>query len=77
MKLKLRFQGDYANEFGKHPQGYSRIWKAYHIVNNEQVLPAEVWQEPDYTDGGIYFNLWKEGEYLGKFKTRQALYKAI
>ena len=77
MKLQYRFGGDYAMEFGKHPQGYNRKWKAYHIIKDNEILSGEVYQEPDYEDGHFYFNLWLSGNYQGKFKTRKLLYNHI
>jgi len=77
MKLQIRFQGNYENEFGKHPKGYSRKWKAYHILNQGVIIPGEVYQEPDYNDGGTYYKFWLYAEYKGIFKTRKELYKCI
>lgn len=77
MKLQFRFKGDYAREFGKHPNGYSRKWRCFYLIDDNNNSIGQVYQEPDYNDGGIYYNTWIDGEYIGKFKTRQAIYKFI
>ena len=77
MKLQLWFKGDYAREFGAHPKGYSRVWKVYHLIDNDKLICCKVEEEPDYTDGSTYFLLWRGEDYLGKFKTRKDLYKSV
>ena len=77
MRLQLRFKGDYANEFGAHPKGYSRKWAAFYLIDKGEIIPGEVYQEPDYKDGGIYYNLWLDTDYQGRFKTRKELYSFV
>ena len=75
MRLQLRFKGDYAREFGPHPQGYSRVWKNYYLIDKGEPV-AVVEEEPDYSDGGTYYRFGINTDISGHFKTRRELYNA-
>lgn len=80
MKVKLAYQGDYANEFGAHPQGYSRKWKVYNIYEGDThkgILEVEPEYHPDR------FKLYVNGitpisaDFIGAFQSKNEALKSL
>jgi len=79
-RLKLSYQGDYAREFGAHPQGYSRKWKVYNIFDGS-VSKGILEVEPEYHPNR--FKLYINGttpttaEFIRAFESKKEALKTL
>ena len=68
MTKQFKYSGNYAREFGAHPQGLKRIWKVYDIIHNGEIA-GTLTIEPEYHPKRYVLNC-RDGE-GGSFKTYQ------